>query len=181
MREKARGIEVDEIVIELENAVVLGAKAQARANVVAALAAGGFACGSVAVRVNAPRTPWGHQDLIALGGANQRPRNLVIPKVQRGRRGVRRSVAGRRRVRGWPLRAVARECARGKHTRLWALDEITAASPRLEALLLGYADLGASLGRSRAGAAGLDRWLAVQDAVLAQRVRPACRRSTPSR
>ena len=33
--------------------------------------------------------------------------------------------------------------------------------------MLGYADLAASLGRSRDGAADLDRWLAVQDAVLA--------------
>ena len=32
--------------------------------------------------------------------------------------------------------------------------------------MLGYADLAASLGRSRGGAADLDRWLAVQNAVL---------------
>jgi citrate lyase subunit beta/citryl-CoA lyase len=55
------------------------------------------------------------------------------------------------------------ETARG----LRALDEIAASSPRLDTIILGYADLGASLGRSRTGAAELDLWLAVQDAVLA--------------
>src|SRR5258705_327518 len=51
--------------------------------------------------------------------------------------------------------------------RSMAVDEIVIDPSRLEALVLGYADLGVSLGRSRAGAAVLDRWLAVQDAVLA--------------
>jgi citrate lyase subunit beta/citryl-CoA lyase len=37
---------------------------------------------------------------------------------------------------------------------------------RLAALILGYADLAVSLGRTPAGAASLDLWLAVQDAVL---------------
>jgi citrate lyase subunit beta/citryl-CoA lyase len=46
------------------------------------------------------------------------------------------------------------------------LDEITRASGRLEAILLGYADLAASLGRPRAGALELDLWLPVQDAVV---------------
>jgi len=54
------------------------------------------------------------------------------------------------------------ETARG----IQALREISTASPRLESIVIGYADLAASLGRSRAGAADLDRWLALQDAVL---------------
>src|SRR5205823_1858195 len=62
-----------------------------------------------------------------------------------------------------PLRVQALvETARGVR----ALDDIAASCARLEAIILGYADLGASLGRSRAGAAELDLWLAVQDAVL---------------
>jgi citrate lyase subunit beta/citryl-CoA lyase len=40
------------------------------------------------------------------------------------------------------------------------------ASDRLCGLILGYADLSVSLGRSPAGRDDLDRWLAVQDAVL---------------
>lgn len=41
---------------------------------------------------------------------------------------------------------------------LSAVDDFAGASPRLEGLVLGYADLAVSLGRSRAGVAGLDRW-----------------------
>ncbi|GGL10493.1 aldolase/citrate lyase family protein [Nocardia jinanensis] len=44
------------------------------------------------------------------------------------------------------------------------IDEITAAATRLEAVITGYADLGAALGRSRS--ARPEHWLAVQDRVL---------------
>jgi citrate lyase subunit beta/citryl-CoA lyase len=168
MLAKARGTAVDEVVIDLEDAVVPDAKAQARADVVATLAAGGFACGTLAVRVNAPGTPWGHEDLIALGGAEVRPHSVVVPKVQGAGdlAFVDRLLDGVESAAGHaePLRVQALvETARG----LRALDEIVGGSARLEAVVLGYADLGASLGRSRAGAVDLDRWLAVQDAVLA--------------
>jgi citrate lyase subunit beta/citryl-CoA lyase len=168
MLEKARALPVDEVVIDLEDAVVADAKAHARAAVVEALAQGEFACGAVAVRVNAPGTPWAHEDLIAIADAEARPDSVVVPKVQgaadlafvdRLLDGVE-AAAGRAE----PLRVQALvETAKG----LRALDEIASASPRLDAIVLGYADLGASLGRSRSGAADLDRWLAVQDAVLA--------------
>lgn len=50
---------------------------------------------------------------------------------------------------------------------LAAVDEIAAAGAgRLEALILGYADLAASLGRSRESAADPKSWLSVQDRLL---------------
>ena len=166
MLEKARGIAVDEVVIDLEDAVAQDAKAEARLAAVAALAEE-FACGTLAVRVNAPGTPWAHEDLVTIGGAAVRPRSVVVPKVEGAGdlAFVERLLDGVERAAGYtePLRVQALvETARG----LRALDEIAAASPRLEAIVLGYADLGASLGRSRAGAATIDLWLAVQDSVL---------------
>ena len=146
MLEKARGLEVDEVVIDLEDAVVPERKAAARAQALAALAAGTVA----SARVNAPRTPWAHEDLIALGGTAPRPRSIVVPKVEGAGdlAFVDRLLDGVERAAGHeePLRVQALvESAAG----LRALDEIVAASPRLEALVLGYADLGVSLGRSR--------------------------------
>jgi citrate lyase subunit beta / citryl-CoA lyase len=44
--------------------------------------------------------------------------------------------------------------------------EIAGASARLDTLVLGYADLAVSLGRTRDGAADLGSWLALQDSVL---------------
>jgi citrate lyase subunit beta/citryl-CoA lyase len=161
MLEKARRIEVDEVVIDLEDAVVPDRKADARAAALAALAGGTVA----SVRVNAPGTPWAHEDLIALGGAAARPLGVVVPKVEGAGdlAFVDRLLDGVEHAAGHaePLRVQALvESAAG----LSALDEIAAASPRLEAIVLGYADLRVSLGRSPS--APLDTWLAVQDAVL---------------
>jgi citrate lyase subunit beta/citryl-CoA lyase len=168
MLEKARGVDADEVVIDLEDAVVPERKSEALLEVLDALAhEGGFAAGTLAVRVNAPGTPWAHEDLATLGGAQQRPDSVVVPKVEgagdlafvdRLLEGVERAVG-----HAQPLRVQALvETARGVR----ALDEIAGCSARLDAIVLGYADLGASLGRSRAGAADLDLWLAVQDALL---------------
>ena len=161
MLEKARGIAVDEIVIDLEDAVVAERKAEARAAAVAALTQGGFSARAVSVRINAPGTRWAGDDLIALGAAPRRPDSVVVPKVESAEdlAFVERAVGEAQRL---PVQALV-ETARG----LRALDEIATASPTTEALVLGYADLAASLGRTRAAAANLDLWLAVQDAFLA--------------
>jgi citrate lyase subunit beta/citryl-CoA lyase len=159
MLAKARGIEVGEIVIDLEDAVVPERKHEARAATIAALADGEFRAGAISVRVNAPRTPWGNDDLTAIAAAEHRPGSVVVPKVE----GAADLAVVDRLLEGVDLGVQALvETARG----IQRLHELTAASPRLEAIVLGYADLAASLGRSRAGAAKLDLWLALQDAVL---------------
>jgi citrate lyase subunit beta/citryl-CoA lyase len=167
MLAKACGIDADEIVIDLEDAVVPERKPAALEMVVAALAAGGFAAPRISVRCNPPRTPWAHQELAALATAAARPQSVVVPKVEssgdiafvdRLLDGAEASVAPGARV---AIHALIETAAGIAH-----LDEITAASPRLEGLILGYADLGVSLGRSPAGAQDLDRWLSLQDAVL---------------
>jgi citrate lyase subunit beta/citryl-CoA lyase len=167
MVDKARGIGVDEVVLDLEDAVLPERKDEARAAALAALQRGGFASGALAVRVNAPGSEWAHADLIALGSAERRPASVVVPKVESAGdlAFVDRLLDGVERAAGHsaPMGVLALvETARGVR----AIDEIVAASPRLEAIVLGYADLGASLGRTRAGARDLDLWLGVQDTVL---------------
>jgi citrate lyase subunit beta/citryl-CoA lyase len=167
MVEKARGIDVGEIVIDLEDAVVPDRKGDARAATVAALAQGGFRARTISVRINAPGTPWAHEDLIALAGGERPPDSIVVPKVESADDlvfvdGLLDEADADGREAGPPGVQALVETARG----IQALREITAASPRLESIVIGYADLAASLGRSRAGAADLDRWLALQDAVL---------------
>src|ERR1700751_3727689 len=82
MLEKARAIEVGEIVIDLEDAVVPARKVDARAAAVAALAAGGFRARTVSVRINARGTPWAEDDLVAIGRAERPPDSIVVPKVE---------------------------------------------------------------------------------------------------
>jgi citrate lyase subunit beta/citryl-CoA lyase len=158
---KAAELAADEVVIDLEDAVAIGAKDEARAATMAAL--GDWAGPRVAVRVNASGTPWCHLDLAALGALPELPASIVVPKVEgpgdmafvdRLLDGVE---AGAGRAR--PLRVQALiETAAG----LARVQDIAASSPRLDALILGYADLAASLG----GARDLDAWLPAQHALL---------------
>jgi len=140
MLEKARGIAVDEVVIDLEDAVVAERKAEARAAAVAALAAGDFAARAVSVRINAPGTAWAHDDLIALGGAPRRPASVVVPKVESVEdvSFVERTLGEAERL---PVQALV-ETARG----LRAIDEIATASSTTQALVLGYAGPGGVAG-----------------------------------
>jgi citrate lyase subunit beta/citryl-CoA lyase len=162
---KACGLGADEVVVDLEDSVAVAAKDDARAAAVEALR--GWNEQTVSVRVNPPRSPWCHLELVALARLEQQPRSIVVPKVEsagdlafldRLLDGVE-AAAGRSR----PLRVQALiETPAG----LANVDEIAGGSERLETLILGYADLAASLGRSVAGAAALDLWLVAQEAVL---------------
>jgi citrate lyase beta subunit len=117
----------------------------------------------VAVRVNGPGTPWCHLDVAAVGALADMPASIVVPKVQsagdlafvdRLLDGVEAGVGRERPVRVQALIETAAGLA--------GVQEIAASSPRLEALILGYADLAASLG----GARDLDAWLPAQHELL---------------
>src|ERR1700722_10147286 len=142
MLAKARGLAVAELIIDLEDAVVPERKAEALALTVAALATG-FAAARVAVRVNPVGSAWIEAELRALSGAPVRPDSIVVPKVS-GPEDLGAVECG------IAVQALI-ETAAG----LAAVREITAAGGRLEAAILGYADLAVSLGRTPAGAADL--------------------------
>lgn len=77
--QKARGLNADAVILDLEDAVAPDAKAGARQAAVEALSAGGFG-GRVGVRVNGLDTPWGADDLAALG--IHKPDFAVAPKIE---------------------------------------------------------------------------------------------------
>jgi citrate lyase subunit beta/citryl-CoA lyase len=167
--QKALGLDVDELIFDLEDAVAPAAKDQARADVVAATAANPDQAGRIAVRVNAPGSPWCHLDLIALAEAAVPPASVILPKtespydiafVERLLAGVEAAGGDRNHLH---LQALI-ETAPGL---LWAA-EIAAASERLETLILGYADLSVSLGRRPPGPAHPDgsAWDGARDAVV---------------
>jgi citrate lyase subunit beta/citryl-CoA lyase len=158
---KASALAPDEIVIDLEDAVVPERKRDALAAAVSAVDSGAFRTSAVAVRVNAAGTRWAHEELIALAATARPSLSVVVPKVetQGDLAFVDRLLDGAERAAGResPVRAQALiETARG----IANLKEIVAAAGRLESLVIGYADLAVALGRSRAGAARLDGWLA---------------------
>jgi citrate lyase subunit beta/citryl-CoA lyase len=77
--EKARSLLADGIIIDLEDAVAPDSKAAARAQAVAAVREGGYGRREVVIRVNAPDTPWGDDDLAAAAQAG--PAAILVPKV----------------------------------------------------------------------------------------------------
>jgi citrate lyase beta subunit len=77
---KAHGLPADEVFLDLEDAVAPAAKAQARANAVAAVT-GDWGGRVLAVRVNDASTPWAHRDVIDVVSAAGRLDAIVLPKV----------------------------------------------------------------------------------------------------
>jgi citrate lyase subunit beta / citryl-CoA lyase len=164
MLAKAVGLRTDEIVVDLEDSVAADAKEHARDLVAAFLSRERSLAAVVAVRINALASPWGERDVVELvRRAGRRIDSLIVPKVQRPE-----EIAEVERL----LNAQGED---GKGVRLQALvetaagllnvGEIAAASRRLEALILGYADLAASLGRAP-GTMAPASWLYAQEAAL---------------
>lgn len=169
MLAKARALPADEIVIDLEDSVAAAAKAEARGAVAEAIRGGDWGGRSVAVRLNPTENRHCYRDVIeVLAGAGGALSTLVVPKAQSAAdlqfvdrlAGMVEDETARARPVG--LQALI-ETAAG----LRRIDEIADASPRLQALIVGYADLAASLGRPLAGETPPDdRWLWALETVL---------------
>ncbi|GAB3438475.1 aldolase/citrate lyase family protein [Streptomonospora sediminis] len=146
--EKARGLDVDAFFLDLEDAVAPAEKAAARANAAAALNAGGWGGKVRTVRVNALDTPWTYRDVIeVVEGAGAELDCLVLPKV-----------TGPDHVRWLDTLLTQIEAANGLAPGRIGIeaqiedaggaarvDDIAAASPRLESLVYGPADFMASV------------------------------------
>lgn len=77
--EKARDIPADALILDLEDAVAPDAKEEARAQVVAAVKAGGYGKREIAIRVNGLDTPWGMDDIKAAVAVQ--PHAILVPKI----------------------------------------------------------------------------------------------------
>ncbi|MFC7053445.1 HpcH/HpaI aldolase/citrate lyase family protein [Hansschlegelia quercus] len=77
--DKARTLAADALILDLEDAVAPEAKALAREQVCKAVKDGGYGHRELVIRVNAPQTPWGEDDLHA--AIEARPDAILMPKV----------------------------------------------------------------------------------------------------
>ena len=161
---KATTLAADEVVADLEDSVAVDAKAGARELVAAFLEQAESLAPTVAVRINALAGPWGERDVVEIvRRAGPQIGSLILPKVER----AEDVTAVEALLDGLGGRAehvrlqVLIETAAG----LLRVGEIAAASPRLEALILGYADLAASLGRAP-GVTAPESWLYAQETLL---------------
>lgn len=133
--EKAQGLPADALILDLEDAVAPGAKAEARDRVCAAAGSGAYGRREVVIRCNAIGTPWHDDDVaaVATSGADA----LLVPKVD----GASDLAA---------VDAALRAAGAPDDLALWAMVETPtgvlqvaeiAAHPRLVALVVGSNDL----------------------------------------
>ena len=63
--EKAKTLDADALILDLEDSVAPDAKAEARAQVSAVVKTGGYGRRELAIRINGLDTPWGMDDMAA--------------------------------------------------------------------------------------------------------------------
>jgi len=156
MLAKAALLAADEIVLDLEDSVVASAKREARDRVAKLLTGDDWQRRRVAVRVNAIGSPWWEDDVTAVVAARHPQLSLVVPKVESA--ATLAELDARLGQAPLGVQALIESAAGLAYAR-----EIAASGRRLEALILGYADLAASLGRA---ADSTQPWLFAQETLL---------------
>lgn len=147
MIEKAKRLPADEVFLDLEDAVAPDAKAQARGQVAAALAEPGWAGQLRGVRVNDWTTPWTHADVIEVVAVAGAQLDLVVlPKVTDVSHvhALDLLLTQLETIHGLPVGRIGVEAQIENARGLTNVDAI-AAGPRVQALVLGPADMMASL------------------------------------
>jgi citrate lyase subunit beta/citryl-CoA lyase len=134
--EKAKGIDADALILDLEDAVAPESKPEARDRVCAAVQSGEYGHRELTIRVNGIGTEWHEADIAAAAAAG--PDAVLVPKV--GSADEVRTLVGALESAGAP-----------DHTRLWAMvetpagllhvEEIAAADERLTVLVMGTNDV----------------------------------------
>ena len=133
--DKARTLPADVIIFDLEDAVAPDAKVRARVDAAAAARSGGYGPREVVIRINGLDTPWGREDVIAVGHAGADA--VLVPKVE--------SAQGVREIRD----ALASVGAPGMLA-IWCMLETPrgileagaiASAPGVDALVMGTSDL----------------------------------------
>jgi citrate lyase subunit beta/citryl-CoA lyase len=147
--EKAPGLGADQVFLDLEDAVAPAAKEAARVRVAQAVRGYDWGETVVSVRVNAWDTRWTYGDVIeVVGTAGPRLDSLILPKVHRPADVVALDLllAQVEAVAGLTPGQVGIEPQIESAAGLLHVGDIAAASPRVEAVVLGPVDLSASLG-----------------------------------
>jgi citrate lyase subunit beta/citryl-CoA lyase len=138
--EKARSLDADVLILDLEDAVSPAQKAVARDQVLAAVTEGGYGRRELVVRINGFDTEWGRKDIEAF--ANAPISALCLPKVESAAEihavvQVLQQAGANANLKLWAMA----ETPRG----VLAVSEIAGAHPRMDAIVLGTSDLAKDL------------------------------------
>jgi malyl-CoA/(S)-citramalyl-CoA lyase len=146
----------DVINLDLEDAVAPADKPQARQNIIAAINDVDWGAKTLSVRINGLDTEFWYRDVVdLLENCGERLDQIMIPKAGNAKDiyAVDALVSAIEAARGRARRIgfeVIIETAAG----LTHVDEIAAASPRMQAMSLGAADYAASMGMATTGIGG---------------------------
>jgi len=147
MLTKAQGLAADMVFLDLEDSVAPLEKESARDNAVKAINEGDWGDKVLCVRVNAWDTKWTYRDVIHIvENSSERLDGIMLPKVQDASQ-----------VKALDLLLTQIEATTGRQSRvgieaqiettrgLINVEEICAASPRMETIIFGPADFAASM------------------------------------
>lgn len=138
--EKGRRLEADCLLLDLEDSVAADVKIQARENILAALAEGGYGYREIIIRINPLASPWGYADLAA--AATSGADAVLLPKVEsadvvRQAEGVMNTVGAPPEMSIWAMMETPIGMLR--------VEEVAVSSSRLECLVMGTSDLAKDL------------------------------------
>ncbi len=146
--EKAKGLDADQVFLDLEDSVAPIAKEGARGTVVEALNSGGWGDKVRVVRVNDWTTSWTYRDVIeVVEGAGANLDAIMLPKVQSAEQVVALDMLLTQieKTVGLEVGRVGIEAQIENAPGLINVDAIATASPRVETLIFGPADFMASI------------------------------------
>jgi citrate lyase subunit beta/citryl-CoA lyase len=146
---KAPGLGADMYFLDLEDAVAPLEKEESRARVVKAIRGQDWGDSVLCVRVNAWDTRWTYGDVIeVVGQAGERLDEIMLPKVQSAAQVVATDLLLTQVElnHGLPAGHIGIEAQIETAQGLINVEEICAASPRIETVILGPVDMSASMG-----------------------------------
>src|SRR5215207_1068844 len=146
--EKARTLPADQVFLDLEDACAPLVKPEARKTIVAALNEGGWDGKVRVVRVNDLTTHWTYRDVIeVVEGAGANLDCIMLPKVQDAAQvqWLDLILTQIEKTMGYDVGKIGIEAQIENARGLINVDEIAAASPRIETIIFGPADFMASI------------------------------------
>lgn len=154
--EKMASSDADVINLDLEDSVAPSDKDSARANVIEAIGNVDWGNKTLSVRINGLDSPYWYRDVVdLLEQASERLDQIMIPKVGNAADiyAVDALVTSIEAAKG-RSKKIAFEVIIESAAGIAHVEEIAAASPRLEAMSLGAADFAASMGMQTTGIGG---------------------------
>src|SRR4029450_9706028 len=146
--EKAKGLDADQVFLDLEDSVAPIAKVDARKNIVAALNEGGWGTKTRVVRVNDWTTEWTYADVIeVVPGAGANLACIMLPKVPTAEQVVALDLllSQLEKVHGLEQGGLGIEAQIENALGLNNVNAIAQAPPRVETIIFGPADFMASI------------------------------------